>query len=72
MHVRVWTGSAEPFVLVGFETKMKLTQQQLEAHLMGAANILRGRTAARSRRSCSDCLSEERFIERIWVTVSVH
>jgi len=24
---------------------MKLTQQQLEAHLMGAANILRGRTA---------------------------
>ena len=24
---------------------MKLTQQQLEAHLLGAANILRGRTA---------------------------
>jgi type I restriction-modification system DNA methylase subunit len=25
--------------------EMRLTQQQLEAHLMGAANILRGRTA---------------------------
>src|SRR3989338_8537535 len=27
------------------EAKMKLTQQQLEAHLWGAANILRGKTA---------------------------
>jgi type I restriction enzyme M protein len=28
-----------------YDGAMKLTQQQLEAHLMGAANILRGRTA---------------------------
>jgi type I restriction enzyme M protein len=30
---------------VGQKVKMKLTQQQLEAHLWGAANILRGKTA---------------------------
>src|SRR6266852_8938844 len=29
----------------GFRTASKLTQQQLEAHLWGAANILRGKTA---------------------------
>ena len=32
---------------------MKLTLQQLEAHLWGAANILRGKTAGQDYKNCS-------------------
>lgn len=41
-----------------FLTTMRLTQQQLETHLWGAANILRGKTAGQDDRLTVDLAAQ--------------
>ncbi|WP_295456162.1 hypothetical protein [uncultured Thiodictyon sp.] len=51
---------------------MRLTQQQLEAHLWGAANILRGKTAGRDYKKVPDLVARQRLRIREQIATREH